>query len=309
MQLKNLLNQLEEERIGLNKKRNILIPFLLIPPIIGFFITRNLVAPAPMMGLGFGLLLSSLLYLALISQPFKKIKSRLKSALVGEFMQSFHPDIAFDYSMEKRQGRKIIKNTGLIRFDSGSEEDVLTGKMKKAKFYISEMKLKRKNDDSETTVFKGIIFELIIPGKRFPDSEIQTNPSFWSSLTGKHAEHKQYDIYYNTRSESEFEKKLGPLLPFIEHLKKENKSIRISAEGDRLTIMLENKMRFMDEPKLSTSKSFISQEYNANLGRQLNTLLFMVETFVNDMGESEVLEKLELKSLEILKANNLEGDV
>ena len=304
--LKNQLQELEVERKALNGKRNILLPFLLIGPILGFFFARNIGGPGPFIGLGIGSIFSFLLYTFLISEPFKKIKSKLKSALVGEFMESYHPDIQFNYSMFKQNGKKIIKDSNLIRFDSSNEEDVLQGKMKAAQFYISEMKLKRRSDDNDVTVFKGIIFELKIPGKEFPQTEIQTNPSFWSGLTGKHKRHPDYNIHYNTSNNSEFENKLGPLLPFIEHLKKESKSIRITAHRDRLVIMLENKMKFMDEPKLSTDKSFISNEYNANLGRQLNTLLFIVETFVNDLGESEVLEKLELKALEILKANNLE---
>lgn len=306
MQLKQTLKKLEEERISLNEKRNKLLPFLFIPPIIGLLVGINIAGPAIFFFMGAGIMLSLLLYHAIIGQDFKQIKSKLKSALVGEFMISYHPDIEFDYSMDKIDGRDIIKRSKLIGFDSSTEEDVLHGKMKDSNFYISEMKLSRKSDDSDVTVFKGIIFELKIPGKKFPQSEIQTNQSFWSKLTGQHKEHNEYNIYYGTSNENEFEKKIGPLLPFIDHLNKENKSIRIRADGDKLTIMMENKMKFMDEPRLSTNASFINQQYNANLAKQLNTLLFIVESFSNDLGESEVLEKLELKTLEILKANDLD---
>jgi len=306
MPLSNILKKLEEERISLNEKRNKLLPLLFIPPIIGIFIGSNFPGPAFIFGIAVGTMLSFLIHFAVIGQAFKNIKAKLKSALVGEFMQSYHPDIEFDYSMAKKDGRDIIKNSKLIGFNSSTEEDVLQGKMKDSYFYISEMKLSRKSDDNDVTVFKGIIFELNIPGKNFPQSEIQTNQSFWSKFTGQHKEHHEYNVYYGTEDEREFEKKVGPLLPFIEHLNKENKSIRIRANGDSLIIMMENKMRFMDEPRLSTNKSFINQEYNTNLGKQLNTLLFIVESFVNEMGESEVLEKLELKALEILKANNLD---
>lgn len=308
MRLTNTLRQLEEERIALNQKRNNLLPFLIIPPIIGLLLTFKLPGPGILFGPAIGAGLSALLYSEIIHRPFKAIKAKLKSALVGEFMQSYHQDIQFNYSMHARDGKSIIKNSKLISFDSSHEEDVLKGVMRHANFYISEMKLTRENDDNSHTVFKGIIFELRIPAKNFPQSEIQTNPSFWSKLTGKHKEHRQYNVHYGTSNETEFEKKIGPLLPFIEHLNKESKSIRIRASGDRLTIMLDNQMKFMDEPSLSTDASFINQEYNSNLAKQLNTLLFIVESFVNDLGESEVLEKLELKTLEILKAHNLDKE-
>ena len=49
------------------------------------------------------------------------------------------------------------------------------------------------------------------------------------------------------------------------------------------------------------NQSFFNQEYNVELGRQLNTLLFIVESFANNLEKSEIVERLELKVLEKVK--------
>lgn len=308
MKLKDTLAQLEVERKNLNNRRLIVLPIFIIIPAIAYYLFSSMSGEAPRAAALFGLVFAFIIHSLVISVPFARIKSKLKSALVNEFMLSYHPDIKFQYSTEKDRGKSIINNSKLIRFSTSTEEDVLSGTLKNAQFYISEMRLETGSGDDKKTVFKGIIFELNIPNKRFPLSEIQTNYNVWTNLIGKHKEHKDYNIFYNTTDESAFEETLAPLLPFINHLRKENKSIRVRAEGNKLTIMLENKIRFMDEPSLSTSRSFINKEYNANLARQLNTFLFMVESFVDNLGESEIVEKLELKSLELMERHGLDND-
>lgn len=308
MELKETLAELEVERKKLNKRRLLLLPLLLAIPILSFLFFKGRFHEGGNQGAIGGIMLSFMIYGLAITTPFLRITSKLKSALVEKFMLTYHPDIQFNYSTEKQHGKRLIEKSNLVRFSTSTEEDVLSGKMKSTKFYISEMRLERGSGDDKKVVFKGIIFEIDIKGKQFPHSEIHTNFEVWSNMTGKHKEHKDYKVFYNTVNEQAFEETLVPLLPFISHLYKENKSIRVKASGSKLTIMLENKIRFMDEPKLSTSKSFINKEYNANLARQLNTFLFIVESFANDLRETEVVEKLELKALEILKHTQPDED-
>ena len=114
-------------------------------------------------------------------------------------------------------------------------------------------------------------------------------------------EDPQHQIWYETDDENKFQETLKPLLPFIAHLKKRQGDIRIQAEGDELVILLESEMNFLDEPELKLKKSFNNSEYKANLVKQLNSLLFIVESFVNNSDSSAIVERLDLKALEFEK--------
>ncbi|MFT4568899.1 MAG: hypothetical protein ACI9FN_003869 [Saprospiraceae bacterium] len=222
----------------------------------------------------------------------------MKALLLAEFMKVHHPAIQYRYSQEKKDVKRIVRVSNLINADSYIEEDVLEGTIKDGSFYISEINLKRKSAKTTITVFKRILFTMTIPGKNFPASQIQSKMGFLSQLFTGFQENKEPGFWYDTVDNLQFEKELKPLLPFISHLMKTQGDVRIKTKGDNITLMLESNMKFLDDPKPRLEKSFVDPTYYDQLGIQLDSLLFIVESFVNGLKSTEIVKRLELKAIE-----------
>jgi len=191
----------------------------------------------------------------------------------------------------------------LIKFTSGHEEDVLVGKHLGANFYISELNLSKKSGKRLIKVFSGILFDITIPGKDFPKAEIRSGTSKrfnLNNLLGKVEHNDEFNFYYDTDDHQKFEKELGPLFPFIQHLSRSNGKLKIKTELNRIVIMMDSHMKFLDSPTFRLKTSFFNEVYNQELSMQLNTLFFIVESFANNLEKSEIVERLELKVLETL---------
>jgi len=269
-------------------------------PILSIFLTFLLKIHGPEQIMP-GLFLIIAIYSAAIGAPFKKIKGRVKEAILVEFMKSFHPEMIYSYQQDGAIGKRIAKHVDLITFTSGHEEDVLVGKLLGANFYISELNLSKKSGKSLINVFSGILFELTIPGKDFPDSEIRSGTDAGNTignLFGRVNYNDEYNFYYDTDDHEKFERELGPLFPFIQHLSRSNGGLKIKTEHNRIVIMMDSDMKFLDTPSFDLNKSFFNKEYNTELGKQLNTLLFIVESFSNNLEKSKIIERLKLKILE-----------
>ena len=294
------LNSLEIDRIRLKQRKTLLLPLLIGLPILSIILTFQFRIVEPIF-VAAALLLTGIIYSLAIGSPFKKIKGKVKTAILGGFMESYHPGLEHSYQQSAANGRNIAKGTGLYRFDSAHEEDVLIGKHLGANFYISELELSRKSGKSSRTVFKGILFELTIPGKDFPNAVIRSGlgeDHNFSNFFGHVKYNPDYNFYFDTDDLQKFEQQLGPLFPFIEHLSKSNGGIKILTQKDRIVIMMNSDMKFLDTPSFDLNKSFFNKEYNTELGKQLNTLLFIVESFANNLEKSEIVERLELKILD-----------
>ena len=305
-QIENRIQSFETRRIELLKKKNKLLPYLILFPIATFIISflTTKFPPAFMIGTAFAGIISSLIYYTHIGSHLNKLKGDIKNTLLEKFMSTYYPEVSYKYHHNKQQVKSILRKVDLIRADKYKEEDVLTGIYKGADFYFSEIHLLDESTDSDgdtstTTKFRGILFKLSLPNKNFPKTRIQSRRNLLQMMFGAFVHDEEYDFWYETKDEYAFQDSMKALLPFISHLKHQQGDLRIQAEGDEVTILMKSDMKLMDDPSISLDDAVANSEYKVNMARQLNSLLFIVDSFVNDMQSDEITEKLELKSLEL----------
>lgn len=301
--LDDILTDLEGQRAEIKKKydRSILWHFLL--PGIGFGATAIFMLLPPLIfvvtaALG---LASYGIYRQNIGSPFDEIKNQLKAAVLSEFMKTFHPEIVYTYYAHKHRVKAIAKSSDLVSANRYEEEDVIQGKYGNTQFYISEVHLKNKSDKSTRTVLDGLLLKINIPGKKFPHSRIQSEPGILSKLFGGYKEHPDYGFYYDTSNETKFLSELESLFPFIRHLMAKQGDVRISIKNDEIIMFMESDMQLLDDPEPSLHTSFKNKAYNENIARQMNTLLFIVESFAKGLSNKDVEERLELESLKLVE--------
>lgn len=317
-ELNENLNKQEEKRKKLVSLESKLQPIILI-------ITAAIIAIFGLIGLrGMGLIIpsiviiiiSSIAYLTSIYSPFNTLANNSRIALLKHFMTSYYPNVKYRYSRRSRLGHRILKSVRLLSYDLIHEEDVIEGMMDKAHFYISEIRLSKKKNNSRSVIFEGMLFRLKIPGRNFPRTEIVNrvdygvewmNKMFYEGI-GKifsNTIHFKTDpsntFMYKTKNEERFREELRQLIPFIEFLSSKKSSVRILAQGDEITMILADKVDFLDEPAFKLKQSFFNKEYNNNMGKQLNSLFYILETFIKNTDTSEIKEQLELKELELMK--------
>jgi hypothetical protein len=119
------------------------------------------------------------------------------------------------------------------------------------------------------------------------------------------SKNEEFDFYYDTKDEKRFNEELGFLFPFIRHLHQKQGDIRIKTEGNEIILLIESKMKFLDDPKPNVDRTFLDEKYFENMGKQMNSLLFIMESIVNEMDKTEIEERLELKSLAYMEQVNL----
>lgn len=302
--LSHAIEKLETERVRLRKKSGQWMPWLVLGPLVVLLLSTIISDghPAAIMFMtSFAAVISMLMYASFIGNDFKKLKNNYKSILLDSFMTAYHPTIDFKYSARSAKGRSIIKASKLIKFNRIKEEDVIRGKKGDADFYLSEVELIRGNGKNQRKVFKGLLFKIKIPGKSFPFTRIQSEMGILENVFNDFKKHAPYGFWYETGDEECLEQELGALFPFISHLTKGYKKVRVSAFDDEITILLDTDMKFMDTPKPSLHRSFHDDTYFKNLGVQINSLLYIIEAFVNNLENSEIEETLELKRLELVE--------
>ncbi len=299
------IDHLESSRKVLSDKSKKITPWLiLIPVIVGLSALALVKSPIGLFVFGgLAAVICGLIYYEKIHSPFNELKYQLKSEIIGSFMDEFHPSVEYKYRPKGHLGKNIIKASKLISADHYKEEDVISGVISGTKYYISEMHLTNQNDKSTTTVFKGLLFRLKIPDKSFPTAKIQSRLGILKQLFGSFKQNKEFGFYFTTNNERKFEHEMESFFPFISHLMKHQGDVRVDIQGDELVLMLSSEMKFLDDPKLDVGTSFDREEYFDNVGRQLNTLLFIAESFIQNLEKQEVQERLELRTEKFVLEN------
>lgn len=297
----------EDRRLELLEKKNKLLPYLILFPIATFIITFLATKFPPVFGVATAVsaIISGITYYTQVGSHMKKLKGEIKETLLEKFMSTYYPAVSYNYYPHKQQVRSLLKQVNLIRADKYNEEDVLTGVYKGANFYFSEIHLLDESTDSDgdtstTTKFRGILFKLKLLDKNFPKTRIQSKRNLLQMIFSEFVHDKENDFWYETEDEYAFQESMQALLPFISHLKHRQGDLRIQAEGNDVTILMKSDMNFLDDPAISLSRSVADSEYKINMAQQLNSLLFIVDSFVNDLQSDEITEKLELMSLEMV---------
>ena len=302
-QFESALSKLEAQRINLKKKHDKTIFWQFLFPalagLIGGFITLHPVGFFACAGIVS--LFSFIIYWLNISGPFGDIKNEFKAAVLNEFMKTFHPEIDYKYYADKQQVREIAKKSDLVSANRYSEEDVIRGNYGNTEFYISEVHLKKKSDKSTRTVLDGLLLKVKVPGMNFPHTRIQSEPGILSQIFGAYKEHPEYGFHYDTSREKRFLSEVENLFPFIRHLMAKQGDVRISIQDDEITMFMESDMKLLDDPKPSLHRTLKNKVYNENIARQMNTLLFIVESFAKGMSKDDVEERLELESLKVVQ--------
>jgi|GEM_PF-1656185 len=306
-QVRRSIQELDDERLKIVESRSKLTPWLFAIPIVTL-VTSFLVAQNPIASLiatVLSLVVAGITYSAKVGSPFKKLHQDLRGILLDHFMEEHHPDIRFSYYPNKQSAREIIRNSGLIHADFYKEEDVIIGSTDKSSFYLSEIKLQKetgtRKNRRKTTVFKGLLFRIKLKNKNFPDAQIESQHGFLSQIFSSFIENEKYGFWYDTNNPEAFDKQLEPLFPFIKYLIERQGDVRIRTFRDEIILMLESDMKFLDEPDPSLNDSFLNKEYYQNMGKQLNSLLFIIESFVNDLSTKEIEDRLELKAIEVIE--------
>lgn len=307
LNIPNKLQELDKKREELYVKNKKHLPYYFVPSIVALLLSIPLILkhPAFLAITGVVSIIALIIYSVNFLNPFASLKRQLKTALLEQYMSTFHPSVRYEYYNGKRSVREIMRRTRLESADDYDEEDVIQGKLGEGSFYLSEVHLQDEDseDNSKTTVFKGLLFEVSIPNRSFPESKIVANPGLFGTWFSGLEKSEKYDLYYETKDKLRFLKELEPLLPFIKHLSKDG-NVKVKTEGNRITMMLESDMRFLDDPSPKMSESFINQEQYKSIGKQMNTVLFILESLMNNSSTAEIEERLELKTLEMVE---LEG--
>ena len=298
--LNNYIHNLERKRLELLEKHKNSIGWHLLIPIIATVASIFLFNIPPVFfatGAVTGLI-SSLVYSAKIGAPFNEIKRQLKGVVLEDLMETFHPEVEYSYSESKQDIREIARATGFFSANRYHEEDVIQGNYNNVDFYISEIHLSRKKKKSRVTVFDGLLFKIRIPDKYFPSTRIQSELGLLNHLFGGYKLNEEFGFHYDTENSSELNETLGDLFPFFEYLIRTNEDLRISIQGNEIVMFLNSDMKFLDDPEPRLKESLLNNKYVENFARQLNSLLFIVETLANNLDNQEIQERLELKVLE-----------
>lgn len=294
------LESFEKKRIVLQGKEAGLTPFIFGVPIIVLLLTVGLTHN---IGIALTLTILSAVISGIVRHftvgiEYNTLKVNVRKALVREFMSTYHPETEYKFFQHKKIVKEIVRQSGLVpSANRYYEEDVISGTHKGAEFYFSEIQLKRKKDKSSKTKFKGILFRIKIPGKSFPKSKIQSRQGLFSSVFGNFIHNTEFDFFIESKNQARLEKELRPLFPFIAHLKARQGDVRISTAGDEIVLLMNSNMKLLDDPHQHIDQTFLLEEYKTKVARQLNTLLFIVDSFVNNADTSEIEERLELKTL------------
>ncbi|MBX2817514.1 MAG: hypothetical protein KTR24_16005 [Saprospiraceae bacterium] len=291
------VHRIEEDRKALLVTRARTVPWLFFVPLL--FLGMGLGAGA---GIGslplaiLGVLISIGIFHYRIRLPFKEIVSDYKSAIVDSIMTKYHEGIEYRYSPKKQEVKSLVKRSKLIRGISHFyEEDVIAGNRDAAQFYVSEIKLKQSDGNGgQHTKFKGLLFHINIRDWNLPKSRIQSKQNVLQKLFNGFTKNEKFDFWYETRNREAFFASLSPLFPFISHLKKNSKDVRIATDGDDMTILLRSDMKLLDIPKIRPEETLIHQARFDHAVRQINSLLYIVETFTADLDLEHVEEKLDL---------------
>ena len=299
-QLQNKLESLEQERLQLKEKSGSITWKIVLIPLVIFFLAIGLSFPTPILIFStfFAAMVSVLIYQGVVITPYKEVKARFKEALITEFIAKYHPGITISYTPGKKNVSQILRESDLMRADKYFEEDVLEGKFNQTNFYLSEIRLEDEDDNNTTTKFKGLLFKIRKEGSSFPKTRIQSRIGLLSQWFGSYQKNEEFDFYFDTENVDEFNKRFGDLFPFIRHLKSKSNNLRMFIDGDEITMMLQSDMKFLDEPPMGVSNTLLNPKYYESLGKQINSLLFIVESLENNVGRKEIEERLELKMLE-----------
>lgn len=304
-QLNKKIKELEKERLVLQKMRGYTIIGIVIIALVslsyGVYWFVNGFPPAMAFPLIAGIACSQF-YKEKISIPHDELLAQLKAGFVTDYMEVFHPRISYRYQYAKKRGARMVKSVGAIDFDICEEEDVLEGHIEGAKFYISELNLRKSDDDGSYRVFKGVMMNISVTGRTFPGSKIDTDRSGFANFFEKYHHDTDYDIHFETDNKEQFEDHLRALFPFVSSIREHSNRVRILTKANELTLFLDTDSKFMDDPVLGTTDSFYNKDFADNLTKDLNTMLYMVEALSKNLSESQVEERLKLKALELMKS-------
>ncbi len=305
-----LLINLDRARQKIKEKRDKWMSVYFVVPILIFAgALSTFVIPLIIIGTFISIAVSRAIYHAKYTAPFQELSNKVKGALLGEFMRIYHPDTTYTYFPNGHKVEKIISESKLISADRFDEEDVIVGTKGGVDFYLSEVdlqkKIKSKNKTTYHTIVKGLLFKIKIPGRSFPKSVLFSNPSLLKKWFRLGRQNEEYGFWYETRDESRFHSEMQTLFPFIQHLSQRG-DVRISTSGDEITILMESKMKFLDDPVPSLNKSFQDERYYSKISKQVNSLFYIIDTFVDDMSPLEIEENLKLRVLEYAERKSVD---
>ena len=269
----------------------IFIFLLFVTSLISLYFTT----PAPLF---IGIALALIVYYNVISIPFRKVKHSFKEHQLSLLMQTYYPELRYQYFPKGKKAKQIINDSKLITANGFDEEDVIQGDYNGKNFYFSEVKATQTTGNSQVVKFDGSIIKINIPNAHYPTTILKSTQSFWENLFNKSNKVDGYELYYETENESIFKNTFKDLFPFIHHMSKNNKKVLIKAEKDTILVMMHNnKTDFLDSPSLDTHNDFEEKAFNLEALRQLNSLVYIVETFGEGCSSLELEEKLELLTL------------
>lgn len=293
---------LEEQRIALNALKNKWLPAYILTPLM-VLIASATTQSIPIMGIltVFFAIVSGIVYHSNFTSPFNKLKHQVKTSLLSDFMSIYHPSIEYKYVGNKFKVYDILKRAQLISADRYNEEDVIIGSKGNLDFYISEIDLENKdsgkNANTYHSIFKGILFKMKFKGRNWPKSQIYTTPNMFKRWFGSIQKNEEFGFWYETEDNHRFQSEIASIFPFIRHLSQQG-DIRIMVQGDELILAMESKMKFLDDPKPSLGRSFKDESYYRKISQQLNSLLFIVDSFADELSPIEIEEKLKLRMIE-----------
>ncbi len=231
-----------------------------------------------------------------ISKKFTALANEVKSKLLEALIHEYHPEINHLFKTSPSRGYKHFERikSGTLQFMD--EEDVIVGELKNTKFYLSEIKLM---DDKE--IFSGILFHFELDKLCFPSSSIW-GTSIDVSERKDVRSFKNYPLNFTTKDINIFEQSIGLFLGLIAHLSKRSGKLRMQLDGNKITIVLPTKMKFLDTPAFELKRKFNHKKYFEVLGKQVNSLFYILEAFaLKEEGGAMIDERLEIIAQKMLR--------
>lgn len=302
------IQELEKQRIKLSKNKftscffNAIV-FIGTLGLIWFFVPPGDTQAYMLMGLGVILtLLFYNIYKFSFSDPFGSLKEEYHKELFNSFVEDYHPNVEWTFNQHLN-----ITDTLFRDYSPGySIGHFETYGLKSKNVEVTSTRISNSINSEDQALAKFQVLHFKLKGKEFPKTVFATKPIF-GFLSSKRVLWFNFKklvnskLYYFSKDEDLFKKRVLPLLPLLNHISSKVKNIKIQFEGDEISMIFHEPIFALGFENFHSGNTFLNKEYAENLAKKINSLLVVGEALNNELQTTETEERLELKILDIAK--------
>ena len=304
------IEQLEKRRRRLRQNKQISFVVKLMILFAAFFIYFKYVAPTEITSFLFiGLLILLYFIFAFTTvfsfwYPYDDLKEEYNKELLKNFLDEYHPNVKWNFNHRLNLWRTLFRN----EYEDFKVKHIETYDLqqKNVKVTSSRIYLKHKSIDNLIKNYQVLHFKL--KGKNYPKTVFNKNKEL--GLLNKFTEKHNYSnfkevpdskLLYATEDLYKFEKEIQPILSLLSHLSLKVKTFYVKMEGDQIFMIFDKPIFTLDAHTTNIKDTFLDKKYAEDLGKKINTLLILADSFDNQLEKTETEERLELKMLDIIE--------